>query len=166
MTTETAPQRPSPRWSARQTLLAVGVAAAIGGLGGAAIYAATAESPRTFAAGPRGMAAPIHQGPPPPAGQSPAAAQPAPNGVLHSEFVVSDGHGGFTTKLTQTGTVDEVTLSSVVVRSDDGYTQIYALPPGAATNSVQANDTVTVDATRTGPTVTLNRIGDEPARGN
>ena len=70
--------------------------------------------------------------------------------------------------LTQTGTVDEVTLSSVVVRSDDGYTQIYALPPGAAgtNNSVAVNDTVTVAATRTGSTVTLTSIGNGPPHGN
>ena len=51
-----------------------------------------------------------------------------PAGVLHSEYVVSDGQGGFTTKMTQTGIVDEITLSPIVVRSDDGYTQIYAFP--------------------------------------
>ena len=51
--------------------------------------------------------------------------------MLHSEYVVADGHGGFTTKLTQTGTVDEVTLSNIVVRSDDGYTQIYGIPSAA-----------------------------------
>ena len=85
--------------------------------------------------------------------------------MLHSEYVVADGHGGFTTKLTQTGTVDEVTLSNVVVRSDDGYTQIYGIP-SAAGPSVAANDTVTVDATRTGPTVTLTSIGQGPPHGN
>jgi hypothetical protein len=82
--------------------------------------------------------------------------------------VVSDGHGGFTTKMTQTGTVDEVTLSSIVVRSDDGYTQIYVFPSAAAApnKSVAADDAVTVQATRTGPTVTLNSIGAGPPRGN
>jgi hypothetical protein len=82
--------------------------------------------------------------------------------------VVSDGHGGFTTKMTQTGTVDEVTLSSIVVRSDDGYTQIYVFSSAAAApnKSVAADDTITVQATRTGPTVTLNSIGEGPPRGN
>ena len=87
--------------------------------------------------------------------------------MLHAEFVVPDGHGGYTTKLTQTGTVDEVT--PIVGRRHGATTDtprsmhFRRVPP---TSSVQANDTVTVDATRTGPTVTLNRIGDEPARGN
>jgi hypothetical protein len=64
--------------------------------------------------------------------------------------------------MTQTGVVDEVTLSQIMVRSDDGYTQIYAFPSAAVMpdNSVAAKDTVTVEATRTGTTVTLNRIGE------
>ena len=169
MTTETgAPQR-THGWRARQTLAAVVVAVAIGGVSGAAIYAATEGQPHTIGGGTHGMGDPMH-GPPPAAngGPPPAPAQPGPTGALHSEYVVPDGNGGYTTKLTQTGTVDEVTLSSVVVRSDDGYTQIYALPPGAAgTNSTLApNDTVTVAATRTGSTVTLTSIGNGPPHEN
>ena len=132
MTSETAAQQRSHGWSARQTLAAVGVAAVIGGVGGAAIYAATESPAHTMGGGTHGVGGPMHGAPPAPGGPPPAPAQPGPTGAIHSEYVVSDGHGGYTTKLTQTGTVDEVTLSSVVVRSDDGYTQIYALPPGAA----------------------------------
>lgn len=93
---------------------------------------------------------------------------PVPAGTLHGEYVVADGHGGFTTKMTQTGTVDEVTLSSIVVRSDDGFTQIYDFPSAAATpkGPVNAKDTVTVQATRTGPSVTLNSITEGPPSGN
>jgi hypothetical protein len=104
---------------------------------------------------------------PPPGGlAAPAPADPA--GVLHSEYVVSDGQGGFSTKMTQTGTVDEITLSTLVVRSDDGYTQIYAFPSSAIVPkpSLAANDTVTVQATRTGPTVTLNSIGEGSPHGS
>ena len=105
-------------------------------------------------------------GPPPGAPAAPFPAEPA--GVLHSEYVVSDGQGGFSTKMTQTGTVDEITLSTIVVRSDDGYTQIYAFPSSAVVPkpSLAANDTVTVQATRTGPTVTLNSIGEGPPHGS
>lgn len=139
------------------------MAAVIGGLGGAAVYAATEGSPRTMGGG---MHAPMH-GPPPP-GAATAPLQAEPSGILHSEYVVSDGQGGFSTKMTQTGTVDEITLSSIVVRSDDGYTQIYAFPSSAVVPkpSVAANDTVTVQATRTGPAVTLNSIGEGPPQGN
>jgi hypothetical protein len=92
----------------------------------------------------------------------------APQGVLHSESVVSDGQGGYATKMTQTGTVDEVTLSSIVVRSDDGYTQIYEFPSSdiVPKPTVAANDTVIVQATRTGATMTLNSIGEGQPHGN
>jgi hypothetical protein len=140
-------------------LAAVAVAAVIGGLGGAAVYAATEGSPHTGGVGMHG---------PPPPGAPPTPLQPEPAGVLHSEYVVSDGKGGFSTKMTQTGTVDEITLSSIVVRSDDGYTQIYAFPSSAVVPkpSLAANDTVTVQATRTGPAVTLNSIGEGPPHGS
>lgn len=165
MTSETAPQPPGRGWSARQTLAAIGVAAAVGGVGGAAIYAATDDPSHTMGGQPRGTIGPLHGAPPlgaPPGGPSPA---PTPaSGALHGEYVVTDGSGGYTTKLTQTGTVDEVTPTSLVVRSDDGFTQIYAFPSAAAAahQSVAPNDTVTIEATRTGATVTLNRIGDAP----
>jgi hypothetical protein len=163
VTSEIAEQQGTGRWGKRQTLAAVAVAAVIGGLGGAAVYAATEGSPHTMGAG---MHRPMH-GPPPP-GAPPVPLQPAPAGVLHSEYVVSDGQGGFSTKMTQTGTVDEITLSSIVVRSDDGYAQIYAFPSSAVVPkpSLAANDTVTVQATRTGPTVTLNSIGEGPPHGS
>ena len=89
--------------------------------------------------------------------------------MLHSEYVVSDGQGGFATKMTQTGVVDELTLSQIVVRSDDGYTQIYVFPSASVVpdKSVAAKDTVTVEATRSGATLTLNRIGEgQPPPGN
>jgi hypothetical protein len=86
--------------------------------------------------------------------------------VLHSEYVIPDGNGGYVTKLTQTGVVDVLNPSSIVVRSDDGFTQIYTFPSAAPDNSVATNDTVTVEATRTGATVTLNRIVEGPPSPN
>lgn len=170
MTSENTPQHGSPTWSRRQSLAAVAVAAVIGGIGGAAIYAATQEPQHVMGGGAHGLAGPQMHAPPPPGGGAlqggppPAAAPSADAGALHTESVVSDGNGGFITKMTQTGTVDEVTLTNVVVRSTDGYTQIYAFPSAAASSSrpVAVNDTVTVEATRTGATVTLNSIGDTP----
>jgi hypothetical protein len=162
VTSQTEEEQGVRRWGKRQTLSAVAVAVVIGGLGGAAVYAATAGSSHAMAGAMHG---PMH-GPPPGAPAAPVPAQPA--GVLHSEYVVSDGQGGFSTKMTQTGTVDEITLSSLVVRSDDGYTQIYAFPSSAIVPkpSLAANDTVTVQATRTGPTVTLNSIGEGSPHGS
>lgn len=166
MTTESVEQQALRRWGKRQTLAAVAVAVVIGGLGGAAVYAATQGSSHAMPGVMRGQ---MH-GPPPGSGTPPPAQAPAePAGVLHSEYVVSDGHGGFTTKMTQTGVVDELTLSQIVVRSDDGYTQIYAFPSSSVVpdKSVAAKDTVTVEATRAGATLTLNRIGEgQPPPGN
>jgi hypothetical protein len=168
VTSDNADQ-PRPRqWARRQTLAAVAVAVAVGGVGGAAVYAATAGTPHAMAGG---MRAPTHSPPPRPDASPPAQAGPtsAPGNVLHGEYVVADGHGGFSTKITQTGVVDELTLSQIVIRSDDGFTQIYAFPSASVVpdNSVAAKDTVTVEATRTGSTVTLNRIGEgQPPPGN
>ncbi|WNG91658.1 hypothetical protein [Mycobacterium sp. ITM-2016-00318] len=73
--------------------------------------------------------------------------------------------------MTQTGVVDELTLSQIVIRSDDRFTQIYEFPSASVVpdKSVAAKDTVTVEATRTGPTptLTLDRIGEgRPPTGN
>lgn len=154
----------SRSWNARQTLAAIAVAAVIGGIGGAAIYGASQGQPHAPVPLP-GIGGPLH-GPPPGAGRQPQPAEPS--GALHSEYVVADGRGGYSTKLTQTGVVDEITPSVVVVRSVDGYAQIYTFPSVAAasTRSIEVNDTVTVDATRTGATVTLNRIGAAPPPAN
>jgi hypothetical protein len=171
MTSETAAQDRPSGWSTRQTLAAVGVAVVIGGVGGAAIHAATEGSPRFPGGGPHNVSA-MRGGPPPPPGAPLPPGVPAPPGptdssgagALHSEYVVSDGQGGFVTKLTQIGVVDEVTPANVVVRSDDGYTQMYEFPSSAdaASRAVAPNDTVTVEATRSGATMTLNRIGNAP----
>ena len=130
MTSEPAVQPQPHCWGARRTLAAAGVAAVIGGVGGAAIYAATEGSTPTMGSGPHSADGPPHGAPPPGAPHPAPVAPPSPAGVLHSEYVVPDGHGGFTTKLTQTGTVDEVTLSNIVVRSDDGYTADLRVPVG------------------------------------
>jgi hypothetical protein len=163
VTSDLAEQPQPGQWSKRQTLAAVAVAVVIGGAGGAAIYAATAGTPHAMAGAVRGPAhapAPApHPGAASPA-QAPAAAPSPDPAVVHSEYVVSDGHGGFVTKMTQTGVVDEATLSQIVVRSDDGFTQIYAFPSGSAAQTVAAKDTVVVEATRNGTTLTLDRIAE------
>ena len=169
-----APQTPQ-RWGVKQTLTAVGVASVIAGLGGAAMYAASDSGSGTMAggmhggfgpggmpAGPGGMAG----GPGGMAGVSgprPDAVDPA---SLHGEFVVSDGKGGYTTVLTQTGTVTAITEVSITVRSDDGYGQTYVIPPTAsgADRSFAVNDPVTIRATRTDQTATVTNI-DNPSLG-
>ncbi|BBX91324.1 hypothetical protein MBOE_29730 [Mycolicibacterium boenickei] len=140
------------RMSIRHTAAAVGIAAAIAGLGGATIYAATDSHSSGFPGPPPGMAGPRDR--PDPA-------------TVHSEAVLADHDSGYTTTLTQTGTITELTATSVTVRSNDGFVQSYALPPSADT-PFGVDDRVVVRATRTGtappdkPTVTS--IGEAISR--
>lgn len=46
---------------------------------------------------------------------------------LHSESVVKKADGSFETQLTQQGTVDSVSPTSVTVKSEDGFTRSYAV---------------------------------------
>src|SRR5262245_2139616 len=110
--------------SIRQTAAAVGIAAAIAGLGGAAVYAATAtHGPGHHDGGPSWMG-----GPPP--GMDGQRDRPDP-ATVRSEAVLADRDGGYTTTLTQTGTITGLTGDSVTVRSSDGFTQSYTLPADA-----------------------------------
>ncbi|MFJ6027523.1 DUF5666 domain-containing protein [Pseudarthrobacter sp. NPDC092424] len=47
--------------------------------------------------------------------------------LQHSESVVKDADGSFRTVLVQRGTVEAVSGTSVTVRSEDGYSQAYAV---------------------------------------
>jgi len=161
-----APQ-PSPRrWGLRETAAAVGVAAVIAVLGGAAIYAATEGNSHSFgpphqAFGPGGgMPGGPGQGLHGATGGPGAAAMGSPS--LHGEFVVPDGTGGYTTQLTQTGTVTAISPTSITVRSEDGYSQTYVIPnaAGSASAPFAVDDQVVVRATRNGQTATVTNIGN------
>lgn len=148
---------PSPRrWGVRETAVAVGVAAVIAGLGGGAIYAATEGNSHSMG----GAHQPFGGGPGGPGGQHTGqmgASGPGPMS-LHGEFVVPDGSGGYTTELTQTGTVTATSPSSISVRSEDGFSQTYVIPQPAQTQFA-VDDQVVVQATRTGQTATVTNIG-------
>lgn len=47
--------------------------------------------------------------------------------VLHGQAVVRDRDGGFRTVLTQNGTIDAVSASSITVTSEDGYSKSYSI---------------------------------------
>jgi hypothetical protein len=158
--------QPSPRrWRLRETAAAIGVAAVIAGVGGAAIYAATEGSPHSFG-GAHQAFGPGDGIPAGPGGQHGTAAGPGPAAVgatsLHGEFVVPDGAGGYTTVLTQTGTVTAISPTSVTVRSEDGFSQTYVIPStaGNAGAPFAMDDRVVVRATRNGQTATVTNIGN------
>jgi hypothetical protein len=48
-------------------------------------------------------------------------------GGIHGEFVVPKPGGGYQTVLTQIGTVQSVSGSSITVKSEDGYTHTYGV---------------------------------------
>jgi len=161
-------------WNVRGTAAAVGIAAVIAGVGGAAVYAATDSGPRMMG---------MHGGPGPGQGHQPfgqfhdatkdndATRSAAPDSAsVHGEFVVADGSGAFTTMISQTGRITAISDTSVTARSDDGYSQTYVIPaanPGGVTTvpPFVVNDEVTIRATRTGPTASVTTITYAQTRG-
>jgi hypothetical protein len=162
----------SSRWSKRQTLAAVGIAVVIGGLGGAAIFAATGGDARAAGpgrhAGQWGPGAP-GGGPGGPGGpgggwQSGGPGGPGRAAPLHGEFVVFDEDAGYITEMTQTGVVTSVSDTSLTAKSADGFTQTYVLASGATKGQVEVNDTVSIRATKADgqATATFVAEGDGP----
>lgn len=158
-----APQeRPAQRWSSRKTVAAVAIAVGVAAAGGAAIYAAsgTSDASTAMQGGPGGQ---MQGGPG--GGQSTLAS------ALHGEYVVSDGNGGYTTELMQTGTVTDISSTSLTAKSDDGYTKTYAIDSdtavgnNAALSSIATGDTVTVVATVSGADATADTLTEGSTQG-
>jgi hypothetical protein len=156
-----APQnRPPRRWSTRKTVVAAAIAVVVAGGGGAAIAAASGSNSSSSSAqgGPGGQ---MQGGP---GGQSMLA------NSLHGEYVVSDGNGGYTTELTQTGTVTAISSTALTAKSDDGYTKTYTIDSSTAVgnnaniSSIAAGDTVTVVAKVSGSTVTAETLDEGGAQ--
>lgn len=146
-----APQPTAQRWGVRETVMAVGVAAVIAGLGGAAIFAATgSHTQQAFAHEIPGM---------PPGGGFSAAQMATASPALHGELVVADGKGGFSTLLTQIGRVTAISPTAITVRSEDAFTQTYELLPAAhADQSVVVSEEVSIQATRSGTVATATSV--------
>ncbi|HSN37564.1 MAG TPA: hypothetical protein VLT34_14535 [Arthrobacter sp.] len=128
-----APQRTG----LRNVVLAGSIVLTLTGAGVAAVWAGTAQS-ATPLAGPTASATQL-PGNPPADGQIRKKKDRAV--PLHGESVVKKGDGGLETRLTQQGAIDAVSGSSITVRSEDGFSQVYAisaeteiriLPPPAA----------------------------------
>jgi hypothetical protein len=104
----------------RKVLLAGVVALALTGTGVAIAWSADtpspSPSPSESAPGKSDKA---------PGQEKPAKAQRPQH--LHSESVLKKADGTFETVLTQQGTVDAVSETSVTVKSEDGFTQTYAV---------------------------------------
>ena len=159
-----APEPGKPHWSLNKTLAAVGIAAVLAAGGAAVIHAAGGAG--TEGHGGPGFGGPGFGGGGP--GGGPGFGGGGPGGArlpaaLHGEFVVSDGHGGFTTELTQTGTVTDISDTSITARSQDGYTQTYVITTDTRQGHtpVHAGDTATIRAVANNGTNTATAISPQ-----
>jgi hypothetical protein len=131
-------------WRLRKALLAGAVALALTGAGTAIGWSATdvpSPSPSPTESAPGQPGQPGQSGNAGKPGKADKAQRPQ---HLHSESVVKKADGTFETRLSQQGTVDSASDSSVTVKSEDGFTQSYAVnaetkiikfPPPAADGS-------------------------------
>lgn len=122
------PLAPPSRHRRRITVGLTAVALLAGG--GVAIAAGQPQTPADATATPTDTAGPTEG--------ATVAAEPAPGrapgkgvrgltgGVLHGEYVVPDGNGGYRTELVQTGTIESVDENSLTVASADGFKRSYA----------------------------------------
>ena len=108
---------------------------------------------------------------------------------LHSESVVKKADGTFETVLNQQGTVEAVSESSITVKSEDGFTQSYAVnaetkvikfpapaedgkqvkPSDVTIAEIATGESVRVSGVKSGDSVTADRIvegaGNGPGNG-
>lgn len=141
-------------WGMRKTVGAVAVAAAVAGVGGAAIAAATETGYHASSGSFGGFAG---SGGPPAVAHHTDVVEPD---SLHAEYVVADGRGGFSTLMTQTGTITAISSVAVTARSDDGFSQTYVIheADGAGKPPFAIDDRITINATRQGETATVTTM--------
>jgi hypothetical protein len=87
--------------------------------------------------------------------------------VLHGQYVVPDGNGGYTTELMEVGKVTAMSATSLTATSADGFSQTYTIDAATATGngstgigSVATGKTVTVVAKSTGGTATAESVSE------
>lgn len=152
-----APTDEPVHWSRNKTLAAVGIAALLAAGAAAVIYAAGGSSESSGPGGGPGWGGP----PGGPGFGGPGQGQgPAPADALHGQFVVPDGHGGFNTESTQTGTVTGISDTSVTARSADGFTQTYVITTDTrhGRQPVHAGDSATIRAVQRDAAFTVTVI--------
>jgi hypothetical protein len=161
-------QQPKPKRSTKKIVIAAVVAMGIAGAGAGVVYAASGSTSDNTTQGPGGQGGmgggPGGQGGPGGAGQLMDA--------LHGEYVVSDGSGNYTTELLQNGDVTAISDSSVTVKSDDGYTHTYTIDSDTVVgngstklSSIATGDEVTIIATESGDTATVDTISEAGTTG-
>ncbi|MFF0501302.1 hypothetical protein ACFYU5_33245 [Nocardia aobensis] len=149
-----APQaQPAATWSTKKSLAAVGIAAVIAAAGGGVVYAAT-HSGGSEHGGPGGPGTSW--------GGGRNASGPGGMGMvgasLHGQFVIADGNGGYTTEITQTGTVTAVSDTSITAKSADNFSQTYTISGSTQHSDVKVGDTVRIQGTEANGTATATAI--------
>ncbi len=146
---------PPTTWSTKRSLAAAGIAVVIAAAGGGIVYAATHSSGSSSGHGPGG-------GPGMSWGGGHNAAGPGgmdtADPSLHGQFVISDGNGGYTTEITQTGTVTAVSDTSITAKSADNFSQTYTISGSTQHSEVKVGDTVRIQGTEANGTATATAI--------
>ncbi len=88
-------------------------------------------------------------------------------GIIHASYTIKDPKGTYETIDTQVGTAEDVSSSSLTVKSADGFSQTYDVTTSTIVDadyegilSVKVGDTVSVQALADGTTVTAQRVQD------
>jgi hypothetical protein len=157
-------QQPKRKRSAKKLAIAVAVAVGIAGAGTAAVYAAgDSTSSSTTSQGPGGT------GGGPGGGMGGGGVM---SSALHGEYVVSDGNGSYTTELLQNGEVTAISDTSITAKSEDGYTRTYTIDSDTVVgngstdlSSIETGDDVTIVATVSGDTATVDTLAEEGTTG-
>lgn len=162
-----------------RVLLAGGIAVALTGGGAAVVWAGTLPSPSPSSSSAS----------PSPSASAKAKAAEGRGHAIHGEHVVKQQDGTYRTVVTQAGTIEAVSDSEVTVKSEDGFTQRYAITaetsiakvpanvselrngrgkptlPSATAADLTTGDPVRLSGTKDGDTVTATRIvsGELPA---
>ncbi|MGW7530898.1 hypothetical protein [Amycolatopsis sp. NPDC054798] len=153
---------PGKTWSGRKTAIAAGVAVVIAVGGGLAIWAGTSGNDASAQQGPGGFGGPGGF-----AGRGGPGGMAVVREALHGDFVVTDPAGGYVTERMQTGTITELSATSVTLTSKDGYKQTYTLDSSTVKNgSPKSGDNVTVVAKVQGTTATAISFGQAQQFGN
>jgi hypothetical protein len=153
-------QTPTPgprrRWSVPK-IVAAAVAAVVIAVGGG-VAVSNISTGTSTTQGPGGAGAGPGQG-------APGAGGFGGAGAIHSDAVISDGNGGYTTRRTQTGTVTAVSGSSITVKSADDFSSTYAITSSttvdsgsSAVSDIQTGDTVSVVGTVSGNSATATAL--------
>jgi hypothetical protein len=151
-------------------LVAVAVAALLGGAGAALVVTGSGKplpAHNASAAGPAPSSSPAPPGTAGPGSRTSAPGHVTEPGVLHGQYVVRRPGGGYQTIDVQNGQVMAISSTSITLRSEDGYTRRYVIDRSTVIvaghggiTAVRVGDQASVEARVTGTSVVATSITD------